>query len=90
MPQYAFACEACGPFEAWRPAADAGEPLRCPECDAPAARLFTAPGLRRLPTAMRAARDREEKSASAPDVVTTKTGRPMPGHAHAHAHGHAH
>ena len=86
MPQYAFTCGSCGPFEVWRPAADAGAPLRCPECDAPAARLFTAPGLRRLPTAMRAARDREEKRASAPEVVTTKTGRPMPGHAHGHAH----
>ena len=88
MPRYAFTCGSCGPFEVWRPAADAGAPLRCPECDAPAARLFTAPGLRRLPTAMRAARDREEKSASAPEVVTTKKGRPMPGHAHAHGHAH--
>ena len=88
MPQYAFDCEACGPFEVWRSADESGAPLECPDCGAPAARRYTAPGLRRLPTAMRSARDREEKSASAPDVVTTKTGRPMPGHAHAHGHAH--
>jgi putative FmdB family regulatory protein len=90
VPQYAFSCSACGPFEAWRPVAEAGAPLACPTCEAPAARRFTAPGLARMPAAMRTARDREERSAHAPAVVTTKTGRPMPGHSHgpSRAHGH--
>ncbi len=87
MPAYAYSCPACGPFDVWRPVAEAGDPLACPACDAPAARLFTAPRLARMAAPMRAARDREERSAHAPDVVTTKTGRAMPGHGHgAHRH----
>jgi putative FmdB family regulatory protein len=82
VPQYAFTCAACGPFEVWRRAQDAAAPLRCPTCGGVALRRFTAPGVRRMPAALRAARDREDKSASAPEVVTAKTGRPMPGHAH--------
>jgi hypothetical protein len=39
---------------------------------------------------MRGAREREERSAYAPDVVTQKAGRPMPGHAHGHAAPWAH
>ena len=84
MPQYAFSCAACGPFDVWRPVAEAGDPLRCPTCDAPAERLFTAPGLARMPAAIRGAREREERSAHAPEVVSTKMGRPMPGHGHGH------
>jgi putative FmdB family regulatory protein len=90
MPRYAFSCGACGPFDVWRPAAEAGAPLRCPTCGAPAARVFTAPGLARVPAPLRAAREREEKSAHAPEVTRTKTGRPMPGHAHGVAGAHRH
>jgi putative FmdB family regulatory protein len=87
MPRYAFTCEACGPFDVWRPVAEAGAALDCPACGGPARRSFTAPGLARMAAPVRAARDREERSAHAPDVVSTKSGRPMPGHAHgAHHH----
>jgi putative FmdB family regulatory protein len=88
VPQYAFSCAACGPLDVWRPVAEAGNELRCPTCDAPAQRLFTAPGLARMPAAIRGAREREERSAQAPEVVSTKTGRPMPGHGHSHGNGH--
>jgi putative FmdB family regulatory protein len=92
VPEYAFSCEACGPFDVWRPVAEAGAPLACPTCAAPSVRLFTAPGLARVPAGIRAARDVEEKSAHAPEVTRTKTGRAMPGHAHgvpwAHSHSH--
>ena len=84
MPEYAFSCETCGPFDAWRPAAEAGDPLTCPACDAPAVRRFTAPGLARVPAGIRAAKSLEEKSAHVPEVTRTKTGRAMPGHAHHH------
>jgi putative FmdB family regulatory protein len=88
MPRYEFICEACGPFDVWRPVSEAGAPLSCPACGAPAARLFTAPGLARMPAPLRAARDREEKSAHAPEVTRTKTGRPMPVHGGSHGHRH--
>ena len=90
MPEYAFSCEVCGPFDVWRPVAEAGDPLACPTCDAPAARRFTAPGLARMAAPIRGAREREEKSAHAPEVTRTKAGRPMPGHAHGVPWAHSH
>jgi len=87
MPLYAYECGACGPFEAFRPVTSAGAAFVCPACGGAARRLFTPPGLALLPAPLRRARDREEKSAFAPDVVSTKVGRPMPGVGH---HGHAH
>jgi putative FmdB family regulatory protein len=88
MPLYGFLCKECGPFEAVRPAAEAGAPFPCPVCGGAGRRLFTPPGLALLPAGLRRARDREEKSAHEPEVVTTKVGRPMPwaGHHHGHAH----
>jgi putative FmdB family regulatory protein len=87
MPLYAFTCAACGPFEAFRPAAEAAAAFMCPVCGGAARRRYTPPGLALLPAGLRRARDREEKSAHEPEVVTTKTGRPMPWAGH---HGHAH
>ena len=87
MPLYAYECGSCGPFEAARPVAEAGAPGACPECGGAGRRLFTPPGLALLSAPLRRARDREEKSAHEPEVVTTKTGRPMPWAGH---HGHAH
>jgi putative FmdB family regulatory protein len=87
MPLYAFTCEACGPFEVFRPAAEAAGALACPTCGGAARRRYTPPGLALLPAPLRAARDREERSAHVPDVVSTKTGRPLP-HAAGHSHGH--
>ncbi len=87
MPLYAFECRECGPFDAVRPAASAGAVFACPACGGAARRVFTPPGLALLPAGLRRARDREEKSAFQPDVVSTKEGRPMPWAGH---HGHAH
>jgi putative FmdB family regulatory protein len=86
MPIYAFECESCGPFELYRPVAQAGVPATCPACSAGARRRFTAPGLALLAAPLRRALDREEKSAHEPDVTSAKRGRPMP---HRHGHGHA-
>jgi hypothetical protein len=64
---------------------DASAPRTCPTCNAPARRRFTPPGVARTPAPMRAARDREERSAHEPEVVAAPCGRPLPGH-----HGHRH
>ena len=86
MPVYAFLCETCGPLEVWRPAVEASAGLDCPTCGAPARRSFTPPGVARMAGPMRSAREREERSAYSPEVVSQKSGRPMPPHAHGHAH----
>jgi putative FmdB family regulatory protein len=86
MPRYEFTCEACGPFDVWRPVEEASVRLLCPGCLRPARRRFSAPGLARMPSALRAAREREERSAQAPDVVSAPSGRPMPWSSR-HAHG---
>jgi putative FmdB family regulatory protein len=85
MPLYAFACGACGPFEVRRAVADAAAAGECPACGAPAQRIFTPPGVARMPAPMRAARDREERSAHQPDVVRAPSGRSLPWR-HTHAH----
>jgi putative FmdB family regulatory protein len=83
MPVYEYACETCGPFERRGPALEASAARPCPSCDAPARRRFTPPGLARTPAPLRAARDREERSAHVPDVVGAPAGRPVPwGHRH--------
>jgi len=78
MPIYAFTCEGCGDFDLARAAADAGAPADCPLCGTTARRVFTPPGLARLVKPLRTALDREEKSAHEPDVVSVKSGRPLP------------
>jgi len=86
MPLYAFTCDACGTFEAWRPVGEAAAAPACPTCRGPARRRFTPPGVARMPAALRAARDREERSAHEPEVVGAPSGRPLPwAHRHTHA-----
>jgi putative FmdB family regulatory protein len=46
MPLYGYRCPACGPFDAFGPAALAAGGALCPSCRAPAARTFTAPAVR--------------------------------------------
>ena len=82
MPVYAFTCAGCGAFELTRPMAEAATPAQCPECGEEARRVFSPPGLALLARPMRRALDREEKSAHAPEVTSTKRGRPLP-----HSHG---
>jgi putative FmdB family regulatory protein len=78
MPMYVFTCRECGPFELTRPMAQAGGAAYCPACHREARRVFTPPGLARLATPMRRALETEEASAHEPQVVTRKTGRPLP------------
>jgi putative FmdB family regulatory protein len=78
MPVYAFACDGCGPFELTRAMSESGAPAHCPSCGAAAARVFTPPGLTLLDAPVRRALDTEDKSAHEPDVVSERSGRPLP------------
>jgi putative FmdB family regulatory protein len=69
MPLYPFVCEACGPFEEWRPLSEAGNLAWCPSCRHKGRRVYTAPGVVRTPPAIRAARGLEEKSTHEPEIV---------------------
>jgi putative FmdB family regulatory protein len=70
MPTYAYECRSCGPFDAQRLIADADEPLLCTQCGEPARRRFAAPAFRRASPLTRAL-DAQDRSAHAPDVVTS-------------------
>lgn len=78
MPIYAFTCEGCGPFDLTRPMAESDAPARCPSCGTRAARVFTPPGLALLDRPIRRVLDVEDKSAHEPDVVSERSGRPLP------------
>lgn len=45
MPLYDYKCHDCGPFETFRRMAEVSNPMACPECEAIAIRLFTAPNV---------------------------------------------
>ena len=45
MPLYDYNCGQCGPFEVWHKMADTRLPRACPDCDAIASRIFTAPNI---------------------------------------------
>lgn len=81
MPVYEFLCDHCGPFEQHRDFSQAGVPLDCPTCRVPARRLFSAPGLFRLPTALRQRIDQ-----SAQPRVEQRLVQPA-GHDAGHHHG---
>ncbi|KPQ35384.1 MAG: putative regulatory protein, FmdB family [Phormidesmis priestleyi Ana] len=45
MPLYDYKCDGCGPFEMWHTMSETSLPKTCPECDATASRVFTAPNI---------------------------------------------
>lgn len=94
MPVYDYLCASCGPFSGRRPMAEAGLPLACPDCAAPAPRMVTAPQLNLMSATRRGIDSRNEKSAHAPEVVHKpkhhESGHCGHGAGHAHgAHSHA-
>jgi len=70
VPTYTFSCARCGPFDVVRPMAASGADALCPGCGAVARRMFGAPALRTLGAGVRAALEKSERSADAPEVVT--------------------
>jgi putative FmdB family regulatory protein len=65
---YEFNCAVCGAFDVRRPATVRDDVL-CPVCGQRAQRIFHSPLLRAMAEPMRAAREREAKSAHQPQVV---------------------
>jgi putative FmdB family regulatory protein len=70
MALYEYRCADDGAFDVVLPIGTAPGTVACPECAAPAARVFSNPMVRRAPRALVAALDHEEKTRHAPDVVT--------------------
>lgn len=69
MPLYEYECVAHGVFELSRPMAEAALAAPCPECEAAAPRILSAPRLACLPAASMRAHDRNERSRHEPRRV---------------------
>ncbi|NAZ85343.1 FmdB family zinc ribbon protein [Kineococcus indalonis] len=69
MATYVFRCPGCSVFEVVQPMSALRPTHTCPTCGAPAARVFTAPGLLSTPSPVHRALDRAAASAEAPQVV---------------------
>lgn len=67
MPTYAYACADCGGFDALRTLAARNEPAACPDCGAPAPRVFaSAPRLALLEAGTRSALEVNERARHEP------------------------
>ncbi|EHR51108.1 putative regulatory protein, FmdB family [Saccharomonospora marina XMU15] len=77
MVSYAYRCPRCGEFETRLPMGRATATLGCPDCGASAVRRFTAPALRRAATPVDHARERAERSAHEPEVVSAPPPKPV-------------
>jgi putative FmdB family regulatory protein len=79
VPTYSYRCAFCGPFDLIRPMSAVTPQECCPDCAAPARRVFGAPVLRSMTPVVRDALTAQERSADAPEVVTSvPTGPPGP------------
>jgi putative FmdB family regulatory protein len=71
MPVYDYLCEQCGPFTEMRPMAESGAAQACPECGEKAPRAFlSAPYCATMSTELRLAHATNERSASAPKLLS--------------------
>lgn len=68
MPFYDFTCRRCGTFSVLRPIARRDEPAQCPTCRLAASRQVSAPNLSLMPSGIRSAMARNEKSRHEPGV----------------------
>ncbi|MGQ0483603.1 MAG: FmdB family zinc ribbon protein [Pseudonocardia sp.] len=71
MPTYSFRCTACGEFAVRCPIAERAGPHRCPTCARPGIRVYDAPALRAMAGPLRGALESAERSADAPETVTS-------------------
>lgn len=69
MAVYEYSCARCGRFEERLAMGSAPGTRRCPACGGDAKRVYSPPGLAFTPAAVLAAREREERSREAPEVV---------------------
>ena len=82
MPRYDYHCASCGAFQEWRSMSQSGEPVPCPNCQAPAPRAVALPMLALLSRTDRIAHDRNERSAHEPKVMRRED-LPQAHHRHA-------
>jgi putative FmdB family regulatory protein len=75
MPTYQYRCGACGRFDLVRPMAQVAAFSPCPDCGAPARRVFGLPGVNFVDPGIRNALDASARSAESPDVVAGVPGR---------------
>ncbi|GEP12557.1 FmdB family zinc ribbon protein [Methylobacterium gnaphalii] len=65
MPNYDYACEACGPFTAMRPMTQFRDPCACPVCGTGASRTFlSAPAIAGMDPTRRSTLASNERHAS--------------------------
>ncbi|MFD3452340.1 FmdB family zinc ribbon protein [Streptomyces sp. NPDC058691] len=76
MATYEYFCDRCGPFEVGLAIGTAPDAHGCPVCADPARRVFSAPSFAMTPHSAGSAREREERSREAPDVVSAVPSRP--------------
>jgi putative FmdB family regulatory protein len=75
---YDYACRACGVVERSLPIGAAPSSLPCPQCGAPARRVFTPPAIGATDTPLRRAHEAAARSADEPAVVRGPPPRPPP------------
>ena len=71
MATYAYRCPEHGEFDVSRPLGSATPTFTCRVCGGDAIRVYSSPMLARTPRALVTARERDEKSREAPEVVTS-------------------
>ena len=71
MVLYVYRCDDHGLTEHSLPIGTAGRTARCPACDSPSVRVFTAPRLSLGDATRRALIDRTERTRDEPEVVSS-------------------
>lgn len=66
MPLYEFRCDDCGIFDLWRSMSESMALAHCPDCEAPAKRIFSPPAV--LSRSLRLKRENPE-----PQVIKRET-----------------
>jgi len=75
LPTYGFSCRQCGDYTVVRPMSETAAAAVCPDCGETARRVFGSPALRALDPGLRGAHTASERSADAPQVVSSVPGR---------------
>lgn len=69
MPIYDYDCPQCGIFSKLNPMSRAQDPAPCPKCGHTSRRRISAPYIAGMPSALRQAHERNERSAHEPRTV---------------------
>ncbi|GHF84665.1 FmdB family zinc ribbon protein [Streptomyces thermodiastaticus] len=69
MTTYEYSCARCGRFEKQLAMGSAPGTHACPACGGEARRVYSPPGVTRVPASVAVLREREERSREAPEVV---------------------